>query len=106
MTAANAPTTYVSVQAQPARAVDTVYQNTGTKPRFIAITAYASAGGANAAFLTDASNPPTTLVASMTNNTNAYNIVMFVIVLPGNYYKFYQQTGTWTISSWTEWTSI
>lgn len=82
------------------RALNIVYQNNTGRPMFISLTMYDASGTATS-ILTDASNPPTTVVAlsdSSNGSPDFYN--MFAIVLPGNYYKV---TSGGTISIWTEW---
>lgn len=91
------------------RALGTVYQNTGSTAKFVSVTVRCTAaGGANfgqSSTYTDASNPPTTAVASTFNgNTTAtQEQTMSFWVLPGNYYKVAVVTTTVTLSLWTEW---
>jgi trimeric autotransporter adhesin len=91
------------------RALNTVFQNTGSTPRFVSLTSTmgngSSAGYMNA--LTDANNPPTTEVARVGSGAvssvgERSGLQVFFIVLPGNYYKV-STTGTVILHDWTEW---
>lgn len=84
------------------RAINTVYQNTSGKPMLVTISGDASV---NSYFdiLTDANNPPTTVVARQGFNISEWRSISF-LVLPGNYYKLSVLAGTPTPYRWTEWT--
>lgn len=86
-------------QAQPARALDTVYQNAGTRTIFVSISITGS-GTADIFAYTDTANPPTTVVANQNGAANAHGSISFM-VLPGSYYKL--SAGAATLISWTEW---
>lgn len=99
----------VTVQSPPAAYADTpsrtlgsVYQNTGTKPRFVSVTV--AVQGHIAQAFSDSNPSPTQVIAQVEEQAGVTGVwaPMFFIVLPGNYYKV-AGTGV-TIAYWTEWT--
>lgn len=97
----------ITSQSQPARALDTIYQNTTGKPVFVAIAVSESGGSAAAGFWnarTDASNPPTTVVVDGFTADETGPVETSFWVLPGNYYTIVTTgTGTEVLNRWTEW---
>ncbi len=88
------------------RAIGTVYQNTGTTARWVTVSVNAGSGLSSAQAITDSSSSPTTVMASTTTPTGASGIFvlsMSFVVLPNNYYKVIQYTGTVTLQNWAEW---
>lgn len=92
------------------RALNTTFQNTGSKPMFVSVSVGAvGLGGQQIGYTataqTDSSNPPTTGVGTVYFNGNsAYSAAgtgnLFFIVLPGNYYRI---SSNGSLVSWTEW---
>jgi hypothetical protein len=81
--------------------VGTTYQN-AAKPQFVVVTANANSGG-NLLAYTDASSSPVTYVAGAANqNASAGAISVSFWVLANNYFKV-NASGSYTITSWTEW---
>jgi len=91
-------------QAQPARAIDTIYQNTGGKIRLVTVTIYCDQADAGIAEV-GSTSPPGTGVGLVMNNTGSGGIYAPVtfIVLPNYYYRIRSQAATPSISYWTEW---
>ena len=83
------------------RIVGTVYQNTTGRVMFVAASVYSSINS-NFKGLTDAANPPTTMVCDATPATASVALLSF-IVLPGNYYKVTSTAGVANVDAWTEW---
>lgn len=91
-------------QTQPARALDTIYQN-GSKIRIITI--YVTLDASETASLQVlSSSPPTTIVARTWNGTGQAADIgasMSAVILPNYYYRLASTLGTPTIGYWTEW---
>ena len=87
-----------------ARALGTVFQNTGIKPLFVSVSV-SCPGGAYAGAYTDAAANPSTVVAEAGSGSGgtAPQVQIFFIVLPGNYYKVAAIAGGPGLSIWTEW---
>lgn len=84
-----------------ARALNTVFQNVGSKPLFVSVSL--GLNGASAQVMTDASLIPTTAVLSVSGSSSAPpGIPVFFIVLPGNYYRIVT-SGAVAANIWTEW---
>jgi hypothetical protein len=90
----------ITTQSQPGYALNTVYQNTTGKPKFVVINAQVSASSSMNA-LTDGGNPPGTVVANVGTGVSALNSSMSFWVLPNNYYEI-QSSGV-SLLHWTEW---
>lgn len=85
--------------------IGTVYQNTTGKPLIMAVTSTNSGGGTAIDALSDAANPPTTLVSrsgwAMANNSQVH---LDFVVLPGHYFKVQNLGGgSSTTNVWTRW---
>jgi hypothetical protein len=80
------------------RAIGTVYQNTTGKTIFVVVTLVSTSGWQYA--YTDASNPPTTIVAGVSYNSTAFTLAF--MVLPNNYYKI-GTSGSASLNYWVEW---
>lgn len=96
-------------QSQPARAVDTIYQNS-TKIRIINVCiliAESSDINSYADVEVGAASPPTTTVATAgTVNGSAESTIqsMTVVILPSYYYRVENNnTNKVSLHSWTEW---
>lgn len=91
------PSAYVGPAS---RVLGTVYQNTGSKPRFVLVTVFV-VGNSSIAYCDSLSSPVQT-VGYIASNAGI-NVVgtVFFIVLPGYYYKV---LGGTTLEFWTEWT--
>jgi hypothetical protein len=98
LTSYNGPTT----QTQPARALGTVYQNTGTTPRYVLISWNAGTVGARIDAYCDASASPSTLIVDIFVPTANLNGAFTFVVLPNYYYQVVQATATIGITRWTE----
>lgn len=89
------------------RALGTVYHNTSGKTLFVSVTiGQAGDGGdATAQAVTDANPAPTLVVAKqgVASTASVSPLNLFFIVLPGNYYKVSNIVGTYTMTSWIEW---
>jgi len=90
------------------RALGTVYHNTGATAMIVSVTMQFSTTNQTIQYLTDSSNPPTTLVDQLYTGTSGIgggaNIPITFVVLPGNYYKVAQTFGSGgSIGIWTEW---
>jgi hypothetical protein len=85
------------------RALGAVYQNNTGKTLFVLITLNLSSKAADVSFLTDASNPPVTVVSRISDDANAaVTNNVFAMVLPGNYYELLLNAGTPAITIWVE----
>ncbi len=85
----------------PTRTFTTVYQNTTGKPMFVSCSVYSS----NISifyFYSDASNPPTTQTFQWSGAANQV-VTATVVILPGNYYKITNNSGTPAVYWWSEW---
>lgn len=92
--------------AQPARVIDTIYQNTGGKIRVVTVSLVISLGVTETAqAVIGSSSPPTTDAASVGHSSGAtgadYGSMTF-IVPPSWYYRVNSATGTPTIDNWIE----
>jgi len=88
------------------RSTGTVFQNTAAKTMYVNVALRMNTGAASVTADTDASNPPTTTVASGDNTSSASTWVISLnfMVLPGNFYEVNIVGGTLTlIASWVEW---
>jgi hypothetical protein len=91
------------------RALGVTYQNTHPGSMFVSVLLTVSSGSpvGNPVIYSDAGNPPTTLVSGSIASTLATvgNITLphFLVVLPGNFYRVVQATGTVSIVAWVEW---
>lgn len=94
----------IAAQNSPARACTTPYQNIGSTPRFLGITAHSSSQ-ATISILSDYSATPSVTVAygSMFVAGITSALTLNAIVMPGNYYELIVSTGTCTVDYWTEW---
>ncbi len=109
-------------QANPARSLDTVYQNTGSKSILVTISvalevqdAVGTVSGSSwVTVYSDSSNPPTTQIGALDNyvvsGTTGDFITYYAItfaVLPGNYYKVTKgkagDGADAALQTWTEW---
>jgi len=90
-----------TMQTQPTRVLGTVYQNTGTRARFV--SASGTSWGSSAALegISDTSATPTTVVAFFQIPATS-ECTVFFIVLPGSYYKVTAGAGV-SLAHWTEW---
>lgn len=79
------------------RSIGTVYQNTTRKALFVNVAA--NGGTNNLDAQSDGVTPPTEFVASSAPS-NAQNVTISFIVLPGNYYLI---SHNGTPSLWVEW---
>lgn len=71
-----------------ARALDgTVYQNAGGKPRYILVSTSISVGAGVTFYSDSAANPSQAISYSQNNNLSSITVDIFLIVLPGAYYK-------------------
>jgi hypothetical protein len=84
------------------RAIGSVYQNTGVKPLFVAVSVYLLTSS-TAQAITDSSSSPSTIVGNFGDSGSSNNAQLIMIVLPGNYYKVIQYTGTVSLLNWIEW---
>jgi hypothetical protein len=82
------------------RADGTVYQNTTGRALFCSVSFNDDVGRLATAY-SDASNPPTTIVAKATSSGNDF-MQLFFIVLPGNRYKVVFSNPPTTLI-WVEW---
>ena len=101
----NGPTVQTNYSTS-GRVLGTIYQNTGTTPRYISVSLSMAVGQSSVAATTDSSSTPTTVCAQATVPTSGlagYVLSMFFIVLPGNYYKVSNVLGTNVIQEWFEW---
>jgi hypothetical protein len=80
-----------------------VYHNTGSVPLHVSAGCYGNTAGHNLLAVSDSNSSPSQHVSfNYCATTNEYDI--FFIVLPGNYYKVYYDSGTGgTIDYWVEW---
>jgi len=86
------------------RAAGVVYQNTTGKTIFVSCCWNLQAKSSSINVYTDASNPPTSLVAQMSDPSNSSGITtqIFFMVLTGHYYECVVTQGAPTIVSWIE----
>jgi len=83
------------------RAFASVYQNDTGKPLFVSVIVHRNDTGYAYGY-TDSSNPPTSLISNA-SIAGTYDVSLFFVVAPGNYYKV-THDGAALITSWTEWT--
>jgi hypothetical protein len=81
------------------RAMNTVYQNTSGKAMWVSVTLFVN--NASCSLMSDASNPPATVVANGFQAAGGAAMWLGMWVLPGHYYK---AVGTASISYWIEYT--
>lgn len=90
------------------RALDgTIYRNTSGRPMFVSIQLVSVTAGANyGGVSTGVNTPPTVGVAACYHDAtlSALRATISFVVLPLYYYQFNQNTGTFTLGSWVEWT--
>jgi hypothetical protein len=91
---------WLNSQIVGGKSLNTTYQNTGTSPKFISISATNGTSSVLTA-KTNSATPPTTQVAYTTLFNNVGQ-TLFFIVLPGNYYRVETSAGG-TLQLWTEW---
>ena len=91
-------------QAQPTRALGTIYQNTSGKLLFVTVSIYADDGEDVIVEVEDAT-PPTTAVAFLSNRTGAGTLYVAssMIVPPNSYYRARATAGAPALYKWTEW---
>lgn len=87
------------------RALNTVFQNTGTKPMYVAVSVQGSSPTVSVAY-TDATPTPTAQVGQAGDGAGNVPPVfilgsMFFIVLPGNYYRVVSNQA---LTAWVEYT--
>jgi len=91
----------VTTQTQPARALNTIYQNTTGKSIFVNAVVSVPVGGSISALSDSATNPGTIVAAGYNaSTTTAATVTLPFWVLPGNYYKV---SGGTSIFTWIEW---
>ena len=98
-------TTQASVTGSRTQGV--VYQNTGTRPMFVAVYMLVTNGGTGWAE-SDANANPSTIVGGTQCEVQptagaVCGSTLTFIVLPGSYYKIVQGSPTIAIQNWTEW---
>jgi hypothetical protein len=88
----------------PARAINTIYQNTSGGAIFVAVSAYLD-GNYSLVAQIGAASPPATQVAYDYRNDGAYaNSIMLYFIVPNNYYYRVQEpTATGALNTWKEW---
>ncbi len=94
----------VQTDVTGSRSIGTVFQNVTDFPIFVSVV---GAGVVNHNFqvFSDASTPPTSLIASQ-YVTNGFGIQqLFFIVLPGNYYMALYDVAGGSIGLWIEWSA-
>jgi hypothetical protein len=88
----------------PGTGLGNVYQNTTGKPVFHTVTVSMNSTSTPLIAYTDSSTSPTTVVASITNQSSTYsNMCLSFWVLPGNYYKVALGVAGGTLQYWTQW---
>lgn len=92
-----------STQVLPARALGTVYQNTGTNPRYVSINWNSGVAPSRIDAYCDTNPAPGTTIVDIFIPTSNLNGAFIFIVLPNYYYKVTQSSGTIGITVWTEW---
>jgi hypothetical protein len=80
-------------------AVNVPYHNTTGKALFVQVSV---SGQGNCNAYTDAATLPSTMVAGVSAGSGQI-LTMSFWVLAGNYYEVIPQSGTWTVTKWTEW---
>lgn len=101
-----------TTQTVTSNVVGTVYPNQATTPRLVIVSLQMSVTSGNTSTvqaLTDAANPPTTLVSEVSisftiagiSDTLVMNLIF--VVPPGQYYKLVQAAGASITVKWTEW---
>lgn len=88
------------------RAIGVVYQNTLSRPIFVAASFGSIAGVTPVTFSakSDANPAPTTVVAQSNVGTASDGVLLFFIVLPGSYYTITRSIVDSSLTYWTEWT--
>lgn len=97
-----APTTMSANLAGSSRAFGTVYRNTGTSPIYVSVWGNTTVADQIHAYI-DSFSPPTDIVNINSIASSGTNASVFVIVLPGYYYKVDYFSGTRTLLGWYEW---
>lgn len=96
----------VTICADPARSVGTVYHNTNTTALHVSAGIYNGAGSGTPLmdFVADASPTPSAVVSGVTLDTAAFTRGIGAVVLPGYYYeiKFHSGSGTVNVYAWQE----
>ncbi len=90
-----------AVKTAPVRALTTVYQNTGTTPRMVAVVCSIDAAPGNIFALSDSSNPPTTPAFFSSSSGSGARASLFFMVPAGDYYEVVTDT-TITVQKWNE----
>jgi len=86
------------------RSIGAVFQNTSGKPMWVTVTVSLPGGVNGLNMLTDASNPPTTVVASIFGGVATAAVSFSFVVLPGNFYELAVSVGAgFTLDTWIEW---
>lgn len=93
----------VTTQAVVSNTLETVYQNTGSTPKFVSIGLTHNGTPAEATVICDAVSTPTTIILDTYQATGLVNKQAFFIVLPGYYYKVHVVVAPVTVNVWTEW---
>ena len=103
-TCTGCPAGPVSSQASGGHVLSTIYQNTGTTPKFINVDLNLAAS-TTVNVLTDSAATPTTVVggAGTPGTIALLRQTLSFYVLPGNYYQVKSTAGTATINNWEEW---
>ena len=88
----------------PARAIDTVYQNTGTTLLMVSVS-FTLTDGDEVGICVDSDNTPSATVATISNGTGAAALKSAVtfMVPAGWYYKAVTITGAVPVIEWAEW---
>jgi hypothetical protein len=90
-----------AVKTAPVRLMATVYQNTGTTPRIVAVV-FAMSGAAGDVYVTsDSINPPTTPTFYTSSPGGGAFASVFFIVPAGDYYEIQTNT-TLSVTQWNE----
>jgi hypothetical protein len=85
------------------RAAEAVYQNTSGELMYVNTSWNMPGKTATLTFYSDLSNPPTTMVAQMTDTTAQGNTLqLFCIVLPGYYYQCHAAASGPVLVCWVE----
>ncbi len=85
------------------RAIGSTYQNLTGRVLFVNVMLTSAGGAGNILAYSDASTPPTFLVAAMSASAIALYVMLSFIVLPGDYYLVSQAPAVFTPQKWIEW---
>ncbi len=92
----------VTTQASTSHILDTIYQNTTSKPIFVCASIQSTNQGAGLwKIYTNSTTPPTVVVSDVTPQVVNAKIASTFIVLPSNYYMI--STAYATLLNWVEW---